>query len=1736
MQRILLAFIFIGSFSLSWGQTRIYLLDFESSGGYTTSMPEQTDGSENYFIRTDGSNISAIYNSPKGSYYFAAQDLDADGMTTPATLNIDDINIWGYTDLELRIYIAEDDDGTKEDWDKEDYLHIDYDIDNSGTFSNGIWVENNGAPNNSAPFIDTDYDGVGDGTEITDTFTQFTKNLSGSGSLLDIKITFGGLVSNDEDIAIDHIEIWGISSGPLVDFQVTSATVSENATTYTLQVISNTTGSHTVDIITNGGTATNGTEYSFNSPIQADFTSSTTFTTDVTIIDNTDCNGNSNVIFELDNPSGCSIGNNNQLDLTIEDDEMETGVYKYAKFEGTDTWAYSSNANIESDINKYNDEHSLRLEEGNLTAEFENINISGFTDVQISVAYASTGVDSGEDLYMDISYDGGVTYTENILLVDGYSNLNTNINETNSHTANTNPFIFNVPSEKTSVRIKFRATNLDTNEFYYIDDVILSRSACLLCSEPTTDAVFHLNSPQNLTGTSATLNWTNGDGNNRIVIMRAGSPVSFVPADNTSYTASSLFGSGTDVGSGEYIVYNGNGNSVDITGLNPGTMYYATIYEYNCTAGNENYFTSGNPATDNFYTIPENPGTFISLCTDNSSIELSWTAPATGNYDGYLLVVREDAVPHSVNSLDPNTSLGENLDYTLAASYGSTSPNSRILYKGTGTSATVTGLTTGTNYTFEIFTYVANGSAYKYSDGSTLSRTIAMPEVTSATTGPDNEQLLISWNNPDTNCFDEIMVVANETAGIDFTPAGDGSAYTADSNYTTANQVVYKGTGTQIIVTGLDNGTTYYFEIFVRKGTQWSGGVEISGTPAAITKLYPGDLAILAVNTDISDGKDQIAFVCFKDILPGTEIFLTDNGFERKYAGEWGGTEGLIKITRTNSTLPKGTIIVFESTNNSGNVTQASHFNIYTCGNVDNNWDKYALSGTGIGGFNLNNDDDVWIMQGGTWTNSTDHHSQYSGNVLYGWTESGWDNLPPDGTDRGTAFSNLFPSSKCFTTAAPTGGGKVKFNNPNDPDFSNTSYDQLDWISLINDSDNWTSYSSNSDYENNGFDYKGDTTCPQLTITNGNHIAGKWDGSENTNWFDCANWDDLVVPSFNTDVIISASSSQPVIIDPNAPYSGIYNQIAQARNLTIETGQSLEMSGSATLEIYGDWDNQAGEPAFKEGNGKVIFLSSSTQNIQCNNGNETEIFNDLEINNSSGVNFASGNIHANGVLKLTRSPDITVQDGKYIMAAKGFENQGTKITVENQGNFIQTGETAGITGNGTYVLNKISQPLDQYYEYVYWSSPIQSSSLSLGEIVDNAWAYYEYDPGDTSYPAYPGWISKTETDTFVPALGYAISAPKGTGGEIILKPSFTKNKDPFNAGTITYTLRLSADNDAAGDDDYNLIGNPYPSALDFDKFAADNTNIEGAYYAWTNCAGLDADLHHQEQGYTVYSVGSGSTKACSNTGLEAKQHIATAQGFMVEAIEKGNIQFKNAHRSLTNDNFINKPANIDRFWLDLTNSEGAYNQILIAFSPEATNGYDRLFDAHYLESGNGQEFYSIGQNEKWTIQGLPLINSKEELIIPLGMKQAVETGIKIHLNKTEGNLQSMYIYLHDKKTGSLHLLNDSDYEITIDEGETKDRFEIILQHATLQNERNSLENNEISILQNESQFNIKSLGEKEINQIKVFLLNGQEILNVRNLATKNINLTINNLSSGNLLIFSILLDKKFITNIKYMVK
>lgn len=162
------------------------------------------------------------YSNVQGTALFAAMDIDGEVPSATQTITFDSINITGETNLQFSAFFAEDDDGTKQDWDASDSFLAEYRID-AGAWQSLFAIRNDGSTFNAAPQVDTDFDGVGDGVEITDTLVNFNQTISDSGSSLEIRFTIT-LNAGDEDIAFDNVEVTA-DSGQLFIEDFEDATV-----------------------------------------------------------------------------------------------------------------------------------------------------------------------------------------------------------------------------------------------------------------------------------------------------------------------------------------------------------------------------------------------------------------------------------------------------------------------------------------------------------------------------------------------------------------------------------------------------------------------------------------------------------------------------------------------------------------------------------------------------------------------------------------------------------------------------------------------------------------------------------------------------------------------------------------------------------------------------------------------------------------------------------------------------------------------------------------------------------------------------------------------------------------------------------------------------------------------------------------------------------------------------------------------------------------------------------------------------------------------------------------------------------------------------------------------------------------------------------------------------------------------------------------------------------------------
>lgn len=128
-----------------------------------------------------------------------------------------------------------------------------------------------------------------------------------------------------------------------------------------------------------------------------------------------------------------------------------------------------------------------------------------------------------------------------------------------------------------------------------------------------------------------------------------------------------------------------------------------------------------------------------------------------------------------------------------------------------------------------------------------------------------------------------------------------------------------------------------------------------------------------------------------------------------------------------------------------------------------------------------------------------------------------------------------------------------------------------------------------------------------------------------------------------------------------------------------------------------------------------------------------------------------------------------------------------------------------------------------------------------------------------------------------------------------------------------------------------------------------------------------------------------------------------------------------------------------RVWLNLTNSQGLFKQILIAYVTGATNGYDHKYDAPTMDANKYADFYSINESNKFVIQGRAVPFDSSDTI-PLGYRSEIAGKLTISIDHTDGDLDVLNIYLEDKETSSTHNLKSGSYTFSTLTGTFTDRF------------------------------------------------------------------------------------------------
>ncbi|MBT8253580.1 MAG: T9SS type A sorting domain-containing protein, partial [Bacteroidia bacterium] len=507
-----------------------------------------------------------------------------------------------------------------------------------------------------------------------------------------------------------------------------------------------------------------------------------------------------------------------------------------------------------------------------------------------------------------------------------------------------------------------------------------------------------------------------------------------------------------------------------------------------------------------------------------------------------------------------------------------------------------------------------------------------------------------------------------------------------------------------------------------------------------------------------------------------------------------------------------------------------------------------------------------------------------------------------------------------------------------------------------------------------------------------------------------------------------------------------------------------------------------------------------------------------------------------------------------------------ELTIETRGSFVQNGD--GIN-SGNFTLGsgararviKQTALLDNWYEYTYWSSPV------IGETVESAFPdtpsnrRFRFDAQNfsddcaeiaNSNTCNPG--VKDDIDDAAPydwvnipnglmetgrgyAATYSLFAPYPN-----LIGSATFEAGAFNTGDID--VAIYRDNTVTDDNNWNLIGNPYPSAISAQQFLTENTaliegnpggSIQGAIFLWSHDTAPDGDTSGNEVlnfSQSDYAVINGAAGTAGGDGLSPNPYIPSGQGFFiaydqsagVASDTQNTVSFKNSMREIGNNTqFFEANENIQFFdsqetneiltdkntlWINLTSDNGVFNQIAVAYLEGATDHYDGwYYDApKNLSTGAYSLLYSIipGDYQKFAVQGKSLDALNQSEIIPLGFESSIEvaTIYKLSLPDYNGNfLENNDIYLKDNYSDIIYNLKDSDYNFTSEPGIFNDRFEIVFTNETLGLDDTEVRNGLIVYEDTNGVFNIKVSDANRISAIEVTDLLGRYVYRIDGLET-----------------------------------
>lgn len=533
-----------------------------------------------------------------------------------------------------------------------------------------------------------------------------------------------------------------------------------------------------------------------------------------------------------------------------------------------------------------------------------------------------------------------------------------------------------------------------------------------------------------------------------------------------------------------------------------------------------------------------------------------------------------------------------------------------------------------------------------------------------------------------------------------------------------------------------------------------------------------------------------------------------------------------------------------------------------------------------------------------------------------------------------------------------------------------------------------------------------------------------------------------------------------------------------------------------------------------------------------------------------------------GTLTVKNGATLTINTNNNITVTDKIDVQSTgNFIIENNSNLVQVTNVAtnNNTGKIIYKRNASIRKLD----YVYWSSPVASFNVSSISSPIVSGPIYKWNTiVANNNNGWGNWESAVGS-IMLAGKGYIVRGPDSFSSSVnsTLFGSFTGIP---NNGIITNTIYRGPDQNTvfhAGtngteinnfSDNWNLLGNPYPSSISGSQFLFDNrTKIEGQIRLWTHGtlpAAIPSPFYETFlYNYTpgdYYDYNFTGTSCCPDAADDL--FIGAGQGFFVPMLDGPSgldtVTFNNDLRSSSYNNSLfyrqnSTPNNTiislerNRIWLDIIDTNNKTDRTLLGYIEGATMDRDSFFDAGILPAG-AMAIYSIIGNDKFVIQGRSLPFTPND-IVPIGVTIPQNGTYKIAIGAVDGLfLGNQTIYIEDKLLNVIQSLRTEPYIFTSTVGDITDRF--LLRYTTEALGNSDFEiANQVIVSTNQSQIQITSQVEN-IAQVQVYDMLGREIFAMDKLDT--LTYSISNIAKNQPLIIKIKLNNGSLISKKIIVK